>query len=1148
MTLRVKGNGKGNGNGCDCIGGEKQKKRFPSEEANAYSKCLYWWANDEELVMKSGLRVGMLGMVVVSGLAASAAMGQSDALKDGFENPPNSARPRVWWHWMNGNITKEGIKLDLEWMHRVGLGGFQNFDAFLGTPQVVDKRLPYMTPEWKDAFLYATKMADSLGMEEAIAGSPGWSESGGPWVPPDHGMKKYVWTETLVEGGTRFNGVLPRPSDAVGGFQSMGAGTANRLVPEGFYRDSAVIAYRVPEGEAALPAAKITASGGKVDPAMLSDGDFSKATALTLAGAGEQAWVQYEFAKAATVRSAMLVTLDNGDGRVQRNLAASDDGVTFREVVRIPTSKAGGSISFAPVTAKYFRVTFMCPPDPNRQPIRTLPIAELRLYPETRINRLEAKAAFITADDVMGQPTPDADAGGVVAKGDVINLTGKMGADGRLDWIAPAGKWEVVRLGYGLLGITNHPASEEATGLEVDKLNRAYVKDYIDKYMDSYGSFLGPMMGRRGLKYIINDSYEAGAQNWTDDMIAEFAKRRGYDPMPWMPVLTGRVVESSAASEKFLWDYRKTLADLIAENHYGELQDEIHARGLGHYGESHESGRALIADGMEVKKMNDIPMGAMWTQKPGVNEELFRFDADDRETASVAHIYGQNLAAAESMTAGDRATAWGWSPATLKPTADKEMAEGINRFVIHCSVHQPLVADGTKPTAPGLGLGPYGQWFNRNETWAEEAGPWVNYLARSSYMLQQGRFVADVVYFYGEDTNVTSLFSKSLPPVPAQYGFDYINADGLIHALDASGGRVTTKTGMSYRLLALDPYSRRMSLPVLKAIEALVKKGAVVSGPRPEADVSLADDQAEFQRIADELFGSDEGTKNVGAGKVFPGATVEAALHALNLDADFAHSSPEKEMLFVHRKAGNADVYWVDNRNDSAQTMDATFRVAGKVPELWIPETGETRAVSYKTVDGLTTVPLTFDPWGAVFVVFRAPSKVASHKEPAVTETVVGTVDGAWNVAFQAGRGAPAAVAMDRLMSWSESGDAGVKYFSGMGTYTKTIDAPANWFGKGRVWIDLGDVRNLAEVKVNGVSLGVVWHAPYRVDATRALKVGANKLEVTVTNAWVNRLIGDQQPGAKQYTFSVYKPYTADSPLVSSGLMGPVTVVRLGKE
>jgi hypothetical protein len=266
------------------------------------------------------------------------------------------------------------------------------------------------------------------------------------------------------------------------------------------------------------------------------------------------------------------------------------------------------------------------------------------------------------------------------------------------------------------------------------------------------------------------------------------------------------------------------------------------------------------------------------------------------------------------------------------------------------------------------------------------------------------------------------------------------------------------------------------------------------------------------------------------------------------VSADFAHSSPEKEILFVHRRTADADVYWVDDRSDAAQTVDATFRVAGKVPELWIPETGETRTLSYTIADGRTTVPLKFDPWGAEFVIFRKPTKETSHQEPAVTETVLATLDGTWPITFEAGRGVPPSGNLAKLESWTESENAGVKYFSGMGTYTKWVNAPASWLGKGQVWIDLGDVKNLAEVKVNGVSLGIVWHAPYRVDATKALKAGANKLEITVTNAWVNRLIGDQQPGAKQYTFTTYKPYTKDSALQPSGLLGPVTVVRVDKE
>ena len=443
---------------------------------------------------------------------------------------------------------------------------------------------------------------------------------------------------------------------------------------------------------------------------------------------------------------------------------------------------------------------------------KTLPpeytVLKLVLHPGARVNRFEEKAAFATLPDLYSLATPSlCSRRGRIPSTGVLDLTSHLRADGSLDWTPPDGDWVVLRFGYSLLGITNHPATAEATGLEVDKLNRTYVKNYMDGYLASYEEAIGKdFMGKRGIRYVVTDSWEAGSQNWTDDMLAKFKDRRGYDAVRWMPVLAGFVVDSSEASDRFLWDFRKTIADLIADNHYGQVQASLAERGMGHYGESHEGGRAYVADGMEVKKLDDIPMSAMWTQRLGQYSESYNYNADDRESASVSHIYGQNLAAAESMTASGEA--WAWSPQTLKPTADAEFLNGINRIVIHESAHQPLVGK-----APGLTLGPYGQWFNRNETWAEEAGPWVKYLARTSFLLQQGRFAADLVYFYGEDSNLTAIFTAKAPPVPAGYGFDYINADGLIHELGAANGHVVTKSGMSYRVLGLDPYSRHMSLP-----------------------------------------------------------------------------------------------------------------------------------------------------------------------------------------------------------------------------------------------------------------------------------------------------------------------------------------------
>jgi alpha-L-rhamnosidase/F5/8 type C domain len=1103
----------------------------------------------------------------------SLAQTSEDALKKGFENPPSTARPRVWWHWMNGNITQEGIKLDLEWMHRTGIAGFQNFDAALQTPQVVEKRLVYMTPEWKDAFKYAVGLGDQLGMEMAIAGSPGWSESGGPWVTPAQGMKKYVWAETALDGGVRFNGKLAHPPTTTGAFQNLGIheqfGPPAPHLPE-LYSDAVVVAFPVPSGSSGPPAeqAKITSSGEGLDPAMLSDGDLEKTTKVPFPTTGSDSWIQFEYAAPHTIRAVTFVTKDPGfiqefvSGIPEKTLDASDDGRTFHRVVSLSGGRAPEhTISFDAVTAKYFRITFRHNPPPappawaegmdfssfGSPP--TVPtsyeVAELVLHSDPRVNHFEEKAAFVPEPDLYEYATPQVDASMGIRKSDVIDLTSKMGPDGTLDWTPPEGKWVVLRFGYSLLGITNHPATPEATGLEVDKLDHHFVKDYFEKYLDSYKNTVGgDEMGKKGIRYVINDSWEAGSQNWTDNMLAQFRKLRGYDATPWLPVLTGRIVESSAASDRFLWDFRKTIADLIANEHYEQLEETLHERGMGHYGESHESGRALVADGMEVKKMNEVPMSAMWTQRPGVNQPQYGYNADDRESASVAHIYGQNIAAAESMTAA--AAPWGWSPATLKPTADQELLNGINRFVIHESAHQPLVGK-----APGLTLGPFGQWFNRNETWAEEAAPWVNYLARSSFMLQQGHFGADLVYFYGEDSNLTAIFEHKSPEIPAGYGFDYINADALIHELRVSSGQIVTKSGMQYRVLGLDPYSRHMSLPVLRAIAKLAEDGALVAGPKPTDDPSLADDQAEFDRLSSQLFGDGSGVHKVGKGTVYAGESLAAVFDALHLlpDFDYLKNNSDSDVEFAHRKVMAGDIYFLDNRTNHDESIDATFRVAGLRPELWRAETGTITPTSFRLAEGRTTVPLHLEAWGTVFVVFRTPTSETSHILSPVTETKVATVAGPWKLAFQRGRGAPESITLDELSDWSSSGDPGVRYFSGVGTYTKTLRASPDWFTKGaRLWIDFGDVRNLAEVSINGKGLGQVWHAPYRIDATSALKPGANEVTIKVVNAWVNRLIGDEQPGATRITFADVKPYKANSPLVPSGLIGPVTIVREEKQ
>jgi hypothetical protein len=754
-------------------------------------------------------------------------------------------------------------------------------------------------------------------------------------------------------------------------------------------------------------------------------------------------------------------------------------------------------------------------------------ISRVVLQTAARVNRFEDKAGFSTRQIDADDDTATVDPRDIIPQSDVIDLTDRLAADGTLRWTPPAGRWVVLRFGYSLIGRTNHPASSEATGLEVDKLSHRYVAAYVDKYLGELGKALGrDLIGQHGLSYLVMDSYEVGAQNWTDDMLDQFRRRRGYSAVPWLPVLAGRVVGSAQMSDRFLWDFRKTIADLMADSYYGQIAASLRGRDLGLYAESHEYGRDLIADGMQVKKSAAIPMGAAWASRvPGRSAE--NYDTDIRESASVAHIYGKKLVAAESFTA--LGGTYEFDPARLKPIADRELAMGVNRFVISASAHQPDSRPG-----PGIALGPFGIWFTRHETWAEHAGAWVSYLARSSYLMQQGRFVADIAYLYGEDTNLTSLFGASAPAIPSGYNFDYLNADALLNELAAEDGRLMTRSGMSYRLLALDPSTKRMSVAVLRKIRDVSRAGVLIAGPVPTGVPSLANNEDEFRRLVAEVWpdGREKSLEEaLASGPVEPDLVFTPGVHA--------------ELRFIHRTLPDGEIYFISNGADHILQVEASFRVRGKAPELWRADAGTISPLAFRTENNRTVVPLTLDRDDAVFVIFRQPTTNKSRQVESPASQVMAVIDGPWIVRFPPRLGAPASAQFSRLSSWTENADAGIRYFSGTATYYKTVPIPAAWLGGTyRLMLDLGEVRNLAAVRVNGRPLGDLWKAPYRVDITDALKPGNNRVAIQITNLWPNRLIGDHQPGAERIAFAAYDPFKADSPLLPSGLLGPVTVVR----
>jgi hypothetical protein len=1086
----------------------------------------------------------------------------ADALVDGFQNPPMSARPHVWWHWMGGNITPEGAALDLEWMKRIGIGGVHVFSGAIGDLKVVAEPVPYMSSTWQQVFRQSLTTTRAAGMELTIAGSPGWSQTGGPWVTPPDAMKKYVWSETHVEGGRRFRGLLVRPPTTTGPF--LGASLHSEPgepVPE-IYADSFVVAFPTPAAEVRSAQPAYTTSAGAIDLSPISHGDLTNAIKLPIAADERSAWVQVQYAEPTEVRALTLAVASPVVAGVE--IQVSEDSQKFRSLLQttprpINTIDVPGpqrTYAFTPTIGKLFRVVLTAPPPPEPLPglpkgfPRAKPAVEfaiMRLELETgaRLDHFEAKAGFEpTLGSDPATPQMTADSRSVVRKSQVLDLTSGMSAEGRLNWTPPAGHWTVLRFGYSLTGHKNGPAEPGATGLEVDKLDPDAVNRYLDAYLGKYASASGGHLGANGVQNLLTDSWEAGVQNWTPQLVDAFRSRRGYDPLPYLPVLTGRIVDSVDTSERFLWDFRQTLKDLVADNHHGVLAKELHARGMGYYSEAQGDTPRAIADGMTLKARSDIPTAEYWYRPFATGPGQPSLKADLEEAASAAHIYGKPLAAAEALTVAAGNDPWSFSPAMLKPVADEIFARGINRILIHEAHLQPLV-----DKKPGLTMAIFGQFFNRNETWAEDAKPWIDYLARTSYLLQQGRYVADVAYFYGEERNLTELFRERFNnDVPAGYRYDYINPEALLTRIAVADNRIVTPSGMSYRVLYVPSHVTRYTLPALRKVRDLVSAGATIVAPRPTGGLGIGSPDAEVLAIADEVWGSTQSVAGhqFGQGRVYQTSNLEEVLAAEKIEPDvrFTGAGADAQLLTMHRRSEDVDVYFISNQQPRLETIDASFRVKGKAPEIWRAESASIAKLSYRLDGDRVVTPLVLNRSEAVFVVFRDKTERQHWTAPKPEETILTAVVGPWSVSFEPGRGAPPAANFEKLTSWPQMEEPGIRYFSGAATYSKRIDVPAAWLAAGqRVHLDLGVVHELATVTVNGKLIGTAWHAPYRLDIGEALRRGENSLDIRVVNLWPNRLIGDKQPGATPLTFAPQSPYTALSPLLQSGLLGPVRLV-----
>ncbi len=1029
--------------------------------------------------------VSLLEILVVLVIALAFACSVPDApdrLAAGFASPPESARPWVYWMWMDGNLTRNGLTADLEAMKQAGLGGVVICEVNVGVPR---GPVEFMSPEWRSLFAHVVREAERLGLEITLNAGPGWTGSGGPWVKPEQSMQHLVAAAVEVSGPARYEARLPRPKRRPAYFGEGRLPPALEKAKDDFFADVAVLA---------LPA------------------------------------------------------IGPGPG-----IAAIDEKALY---IREPYSSLPGVKPFLPSPAAY----------------------------------------------------PAVPAGAAVDRERIVDLTGRMAADGHLTWDVPAGRWTILRFGRTATGANTRPAPVPGLGLECDKFDKAALDAHFDAFVGVLLREIGPRRtdGIAGWTTLHIDSWEMGSQNWTGAFREEFLKRRGYDPLPYLPTITGRIVDSLETSERFLWDLRQTAQELVVENHAFYLKELGRRQGFRLSIEPYDM--TPCAD-MTLGTAADVPMGEFW---------LYGFHTAHSviEAASLAHTGGKTIVAAEAFTSGDE-EAWRAYPGSMKALGDWALAAGINRIVFHRYQHQP------KPhLRPGMTMGPYGVHWERTQTWWDMVPAYHAYLTRSQFLLRQGLPVADICYLTAEGSphvfRAPSSALRGQPPDRLGYNFDGSAPETFMASAAVKNGRIVFPDGMSYGVLVL-PERETMTPALLRKVRDLVAAGATAIGPRPLKSPSLSGFPScdeEVEKMAAEVWGDCDGervTKHAfGGGRVIwvkGGAPAPAAaasglesstwkvvapplnepeqygdyavaagvLEKMGVPPDFESA---QRLRYSHRRDGAADIYFVVNPEPRPLVTEARFRVETKRPELWDPVTGEMRDLPvFSARDGRTSVPLRFEAQQSYFIVFRKPGGKATSSKEAVnfpTKTDAAEIRGPWNVSFNPKWGGPENAVFDNLDDWSRRSEAGIRYYSGKAIYRKTFDLPESANpdqarrNGARIWIDLGTVNVMAQVILNGRDLGVVWCAPWRVDATEAIKPAGNELEIRVANLWINRLIGDEQepadaeyaaggnlarwpewllkgtprPAAGRLTFSTWKHYGQDSPLPPSGLLGPVTIRR----
>ncbi len=1076
--------------------------------------------------MKKNILIAVTLLISAVTFAQDKINNDFNVIEKDFAVPPYSVKTAAYYYWINDHISKEGVIKDLRAMKEAGINrvfiatNIRNRTSWSRdlTGQSFGK-VKVFTEEWYEILHTALKMATELDIEVGLFNCPGWSQSGGPWVKPEQAMRYLASSELYVKGPTKISQSLTKP--------------------DAFFQDVKVIAFPVTEGYGQdlqdNSAIKLFASQLQLIPSAKKD---SAKYVLS----GNEPTLDIILPKPTTVRKLSLYSAGYLDATAELFVKVDGDFKSVKKFEVFQTKNvenlakgfkpyARFDLALGEIQGKEFRIVFH-PRGKKQSRISKISLDQtpiLNNYIEKSLARVASWGA--AKDQTKDLKFPQTQ--------EVLDISKYMSADGVLNWNVPAGNWLIMRMGMRFIDVKNGPASFEAEGLEVDKMSAEHIEEHFDAFIGDIMKRVPPE-DRKTLKTTVIDSYERGGQNFTDGFLEEFKQRYGYDATPFLPVYDGHIIGNTDLSERFLWDLRRLVADDISYKYVGGLRDVSNKYGLTtwleNYGHSGFAGESLQYGGQ-----SDEVAGEYWWS-PGKTDGKF----EPRIAASAAHIYGKNKVWAESFTSGSWTENYAFSayPADLKRVGDWAFIEGINSTLLHVYIQQPY-----EDKYPGVDAW-FGTEFNRKNTWFSQMDLFTSYHKRCNYMLQQGLNKADVAYFTGED--VPQMSGVVNPALPTGFDYDFINAEVILRDLSVKDGQFVLPHGTSYRILVL-PKKQTMRPELLKKIEELVAQGAVILGSAPSKSPSLQGypkSDLEVQQLAKKLWGDSSMKQHLyGKGMVLNNINLSEALALLKATPDFL--ADNKDIHYKHRSVGNKEIYFLANSSTKTIDFQASFRVKGLQPELWNPLTGETRVLTnYEIAGEATIIPLQLAAAGSTFIVFRNSVLPTSKKGNSNFEEpqVISTLNNKWEVQFEndsVKRGPLQPVVFDQLTDWSQNSDERIRYFSGTAVYTTTLNLEKNNKDE-NLYLDLGELSAMAKVKINGVYVGGVWTAPYRVNVTGKLHKGKNKIEITVVNTWKNRLIGDAALAEKdRNVHSENADLNAKSVLQKSGLLGPVTLIAV---